>query len=66
MTACMYASVFLRQSMTNRYVSEQWKPNIEMAQGARTPRYTEYITIFRLDILFIFGNWMSDETYTMP
>lgn len=55
MAACMRASVFLRQSTTNWYVSEQRKPTLEMAPGARTPRYTEYITIFRLDILFIFG-----------
>lgn len=66
MAACMRASVFLRQSTTNWYVSEQRKPTLEMAPGVRTPRYTEYITIFRLDILFIFGKWMSDETYTMP
>lgn len=39
------------------------KRAIEMAQGAKIPRYTENITIFRLDILFIF---FEDECLKRP
>lgn len=50
MATCMHVCVFLRQSMTNRY-----DRNGPGGDNSKPVRNTEYITVLRVDILFIFG-----------